>query len=301
MANITSATWSATGAGIPNYYRERFLVGAAQMPMMYQEIFKVQASDRKVEHFSSFGGMQTWGLKTEGGDIDFQTPQEGYAISVTNLTYASGFSYSREAQEDEQYNELAQVAEDLGVGAAILIETTAANIFNRAFNASYTYGDGKELCATDHPVLITGGTEQNELTTAADLAYSSLEQSYIDMAATVDAAGKLSPQVPDTLIVPSALWVTAEQIASSPYDNSDFQVNVLGKRGLRIAVWNHLTDSDAFFLTDPRHKLYFLWRRPLMFERWATERSQVENYAGSMRFSIAVPEWRGVFGSPGTP
>ena len=298
---ITNATWTATGANIPGYYRERFIVGAASMPMMYPNVFKVGQSDRKTEQFTSFGGMQTWGTKTQGGDISFQTPQEGYATSVTHTTYASGFAYTQEAMEDEQYGELGQLAEDLGVAASILIETTAANILNRAFDAGYTYGDGKELCALDHPVLITGGTEQNELTTAADLAYSSLEQCMIDMSATVDAAGKLSPYTPTTLIVPSALSVTARQIASSPYDGNDFQVNVFNGSGLNIVVWNHLTDADAFFLTDPRHRLYFLWRRPLMFERWRDERTQVENYAGSMRFSVTVPEWRGVFGSPGTP
>lgn len=299
MANITSATWTATGAGVPGYYRDRFIVGAASMPMMYQNVFKVLTSEQKTAYFSSFGGMQTWGSKTEGGEITFQTPQEGYATSVTHTTYASGFSYTREAQEDEQYGELGQVAEDLGVAAAILIETTAANILNRAFNNSYTYADGKELCATDHPVLITGGTEQNEPSADADLSYTSLEQGLIDMAATVDAAGKLSPYTPNTLIVPTALSVTAKQIATSPYDNNDYQTNVLGQMGLSIVVWNHLTDTDAWFLTDPRHKLYFIWRRPLMFERWATERSQVENYAGSMRFSVTVPEWRGVYGNQG--
>ena len=27
----------------------------------------------------------------------------------------------------------------------------AANVYNRAFSNSYTFGDGKELIATDHP------------------------------------------------------------------------------------------------------------------------------------------------------
>ena len=39
----------------------------------------------------------------------------------------------------------------------------------------------KELCATDHPII--AGTFRNELSTAADLNETSLEQSLIDIAA----------------------------------------------------------------------------------------------------------------------
>ena len=44
---------------------------------------------------------------------------------------------------------------------------------------SFTGGDGKELCATDHPIV--AGTFRNELSTAADL--NETEQSLIDIAA----------------------------------------------------------------------------------------------------------------------
>jgi hypothetical protein len=60
-------------------------------------------------------------------------------------------------------------------------ETVAANVLNRAFDATYTFGDGLELCSTAH-INQKGGTWRNELATAADISEASLEQSCIDIA-----------------------------------------------------------------------------------------------------------------------
>ena len=32
-------------------------------------------------------------------------------------------------------------------------QVKAANVLNNAFNSSFAGGDGKELCATDHPTI----------------------------------------------------------------------------------------------------------------------------------------------------
>ena len=52
---------------------------------------------------------------------------------------------------------------------------------------TFAGGDGKELCATDHPTL--AGTFSNELSTPAELNETSLEQSLIDIAALTDERG----------------------------------------------------------------------------------------------------------------
>ena len=66
-------------------------------------------------------------------------------------------------------------------------QVKAANVLNNAFNSSFAGGDGKELCATDHPTI--AGTFKNELSTSADLNETSLEQSLIDIAALTDERG----------------------------------------------------------------------------------------------------------------
>lgn len=299
MANVTTSTWSATGALIPGYYRERFLDGAAAAPMMYNVVFKTMASDRKVEYFSRFAGFQRWGTKTEGGDITMQSPSEGYAESFTNVTYASGFEATREAIEDQQYRELEQLAEDLGIAAADLIEYTSSNILNNGFTA--TYGDAVALFATTHPLKITGGTEQNCPTSMNDIGYTALEQMIIDMAATTDDGGLLRPMRPDMLVVPPSSRVTAQQILGSEVTSDALQINTFRNSGITLVVWDYLTDSDSYFALDNRHKLYFMWRRPLMFERFADQTKQTEKYVGSMRFVCGPATWRGLYASSGNP
>ena len=59
-------------------------------------------------------------------------------------------------------------------------QVKAASVLNNAFDSGFTFGDGKELCATDHPTS-GGGNFSNELATSADLNETSLEQSLIDI------------------------------------------------------------------------------------------------------------------------
>ena len=47
-------------------------------------------------------------------------------------------------------------------------EIVAANVYNRAFTAGYTGGDGIVLCSTGH-LNVAGGTYSNKIATDADL------------------------------------------------------------------------------------------------------------------------------------
>src|SRR5690349_15738466 len=113
-------------------------------------------------------------IKTEGGSISYDTNSQGYTSTYTHVEYGLGFIVTRKAIDDNQYEKRALGStRDLAFPFRQTKENVGANILNRAFNSSYTGGDAKELCATDHP--IQGGTFQNELTTAADLSEAALE------------------------------------------------------------------------------------------------------------------------------
>ena len=86
----------------------------------------------------------------------------------------------------------------------------AAAILNNAFNASFAGGDGKELCATDHPTL--SGDQKNELSTAADLNETSLEQMLIDIADMKDERGLKIALQGMKMIIPVQLQFVAERL-----------------------------------------------------------------------------------------
>src|SRR5690606_29560579 len=90
---------------------------------------------------------------------------------------------------------------------------------------NYTGGDGKELCATDHP-NVSGGTYANELMVAADLSEAALEQAVIDIMKMTNDRGLKIPVQITKLIIPVDLWAEADRILKTPLQpsniNNDF-------------------------------------------------------------------------------
>jgi len=180
----------------------------------------------------------------------------------------------------------------------------AANVLNNAFSASYLGGDGKRLCATDHP-LITGGVNSNRPTTGADLNETSLEAAIIQIAGWTDERGLLIAAKPRKLIVPPALMFVAERLLKSVLRTStaDNDINAIYNlssvpEGYTVNHW--LTDTNAWFLkTDVPNGLK-------MFERVALKTSAEGDfetgnmrYKGRERFSTGWSDPLGLFGSPG--
>jgi hypothetical protein len=97
-------------------------------------------------------------LKVEGQGVSFDTASESYSARYTHETVALAFALTEEAIEDNLYDRLgARYTKALARSMAHTKQVKAASILNNAFNSSFTGGDGKELCATDHP-LASGGT-----------------------------------------------------------------------------------------------------------------------------------------------
>jgi hypothetical protein len=183
-------------------------------------------------------------------------------------------------------------------------ETVAANVYNRAFNSSYTGGDGKELCATDHP-NVAGGTWSNELTTAADLSEAALEQAIIDMMAWTDDRGLLIAAMPEKLIIPPELVFEAERILETPLrvgtaDNDVNALKNLGKFRGGVTVNHYLTDADAWFIrTNVANGMKHFERKADSFAEDNDFDTDNAKFKASARYSFGWSDPRGIFGSPG--
>src|SRR5210317_543914 len=178
----------------------------------HAEIFDEESSDRAFEEEVMLSGFGTAPVKSEGGSISFDDAQETFTARYTHETIALAFSITEEAIEDNLYDRLAsRYTKALARSMANTKQVKAANVLNNAFNASFTGGDGVELCSRSHP-LVSGGTLANELATAADLSETALEQSLIDIYVMVHERGlKISLQGVK-LIIPKELQFTAERI-----------------------------------------------------------------------------------------
>jgi hypothetical protein len=270
----------------------------------HEEIFSKENSDRAFEEEVMLSGFGNAGVKPEGQSINYDAATETFTARYTHETLALAFSITEEAIEDNLYDRLAsRYTKALARSMANAKQVKAANVLNRAFNSSYTGGDGLELCSTAH--VIVSGTEQNELSTAADLNETSLEQALIDIAALTDERGLKIAAKGNKMIVPSALQFTAERLLKSPnrVGTADNDINATKNLGMipqGYVVNHYLTDTDAWFIkTDVPNGLKHFVRAPIKTAMEGDFDSGNVRYKARERYSFGWSDWRGIFGSPG--
>jgi hypothetical protein len=300
MAVITTgshpkALWPGVYAWFGAKYNEH--------PQQYTKLFDIKSSSKNYEELVEQTGFGLAPVKAEGSSTAYDSHAQGVTARGTNVAYSLGYIVTREEKADNLYSEVSmQRAASLAFSMAQTRENVGANVYNRAFNSSYTGGDGKELCATDHGSL--AGDQSNELATAADLSEASLEDLTINIMDALNSKGlKISLQ-PKSLIVPTALVYDAQRILESTLRSStaDNDINALKSLSVipEVVVNNYLTDSDAWFIrTNAPSGLCWFDREPVQFskdEDFDTDNAKAKAY---MRFVPFWGDWRGVYGTPG--
>jgi hypothetical protein len=269
----------------------------------HAEIFDTENSDRAFEEEVMLSGFANAPIKAEGTSVSFDNAQETFTARYTHETLALAFAITEEAIEDNLYDRLAsRYTKALARSMANTKQVKAANVLNNAF-ATANGGDGKALCATDHP--IAAGTDRNELSVAADLNETSLEQSLIDIAAMTDERGLKIAAQGVKMIVPSALQFTAERLmkSSGRTGTADNDINAVVSKGMvpqGYVVNHYLTDTDAFFIkTDVPNGLKHFVRAPMKTAMEGDFTTGNVRYKARERYSFGFSDWRGIFGSPG--
>jgi len=271
----------------------------------HSEIYTTESSDRAFEEEVMLSGFGAAPVKQEGSGVSFDDANESFTARYNHETIALAFAITEEAVEDNLYDRIsARYTRALARSMAHTKQVKAAAVLNNAFDSSVTGGDGKELCATDHP-LITGGTFANEPSVAADLNETSLEDALISIAGFVDERGLKVALRGTKMIIPRQLQFTAERLMSSVLRSatSDNDVNAIKSMGMLpqgYTVNDFLTDTDAFFImTDtPRGFLHFE-RTPLSTNMEADFDTGNMRYKARERYSFGFSDPRCVFGSPG--
>ena len=274
-----------------------------QYENQHSEIYTSESSDRAFEEEVMLSGFANAQVKGEGAGVSFDEAQETFSARYTHETVALAFAITEEAIEDNLYDRIAsRYTKALARSMANTKQVKAANVLNNAF-ATANGGDGKELCATNHPIV--AGTVRNELTTAADLNETSLEQSLIDIAAMTDERGLKIAAKGVKMIIPSALQFTAERLMKSSLrtGTADNDTNALVSMGMipqGYAVNHYLTDTNAFFIkTDVPNGLKHFVRAPLKTAMEGDFETGNVRYKARERYSFGFSDFRGIFGSPG--
>ena len=277
-------------------------------------IYDTDSSERSFEEEVKLSGFDAAPVKDEGNAISYDTAQETFTARYNHETIAMGFAITEEAMEDNLYDSLsARYTKALARAMSYTKQVKAVNPLNNGFTNSYQTGDGVNFFTASgdgvtggggHP-LVSGGTNDNRPSTAADLNETSLEAGIVTIAAVTDERGLLIAARPRRLLVPPALMFTATRLLESDQrtataDNDINAVRSMGAVPEGYSVNHYLTDSDAWFIvTDVPNGMRH-------FERTAMETSMDGDfdtgnvrYKARERYSFGVSDPLGMYGSPG--
>ena len=271
----------------------------------WTEIFETETSDRAFEEEVMLAGFSNAAVKPEGQGVQFDDAQETFTARYTNETIALAFAITEEAIEDNLYDRLSsRYTKALARSMASTKNIKGAAVLNNAFDANFAGGDGKALCATDHPTL--AGSFANELTTAAELNETSLEQSLIDIAAFTDERGLKIAAQGTKLVIPSALQFTADRRMNSAgrVGTADNDINAIRNMGMisgGYTVNHYLTNAKKFFImTDVPNGLKHFNRAPIKTSMEGDFDTGNVRYKARERYVFGFSDPRGIFGSDAT-
>ena len=271
----------------------------------HKEIYETETSERSFEEETKLSGFSAAPVKNEGSAIAYDNAQEAWTARYNHETIALGFSITEEAVEDNLYDSLsARYTKGLARAMAYTKQVKAASVLNNGFSSSYPGGDGVALFSDSHP-LVSGGTNSNTPSTAADLNETSLENAVIQIAAWTDERGLLIAARPRKLIVPSSLQFVATRLleTSLRVGTNDNDVNALKNNGSipeGYTINHFLTDTNAWFLTTdvPNGMKHFV-RTPLSNSMDVDFDTVNVRYKSRERYSFGWSDPLGMYGSPG--
>jgi hypothetical protein len=271
----------------------------------YGYVFTTRKSTKAYEEYvmeSMFGLAPP---KAEGAPIIFDEAAEVWKGRVEMNAYALGFIITREAVNDNQYFDLVpRYTRALKRSMKITKEVRAAAFVDAAFTTSTT-GDGKPICAVDHP-LRNGEVLANKPAAAADLNETSLEAAIIQIGDFVDERGLKIAVNARRMVVPNSLQFTAERLMKTTgarvgtADNDVAAIHTLGMVPEGYRINNYLSDPAAWFLmTDVDEGMTHWDREPLDLEEGDGSETQTMRVMAYERYAFSCMDPRSIFGVPG--
>lgn len=272
--------------------------------MLYRSLFEIKNSEKAYEETPELIGFGLAPVKDEGTSTEYDTWRQGFVTRYTNVPYALGFIVTREELADNLYEQVVmERTERLAFSMRTTRETVGANIYNRAFNASFPGGDGVSLLNTAHPT--DDGNQSNRLTVDADLSEASVEDLLIQIMNAEDSRGLRINLRGMKLIVNPANAFNAERITVSEYQNDTANNAVNAHRSMGLLsegyhVNTYLTDPDAWFIrTDATNGMCWFDREPTEFSEDNDFDTDNMKYKSYMRYVPGWSDFRGLYGSPG--
>jgi hypothetical protein len=273
----------------------------------WRPIFTTSSSVKAYEEDVLMAGLAGAPVKPEGAPISYDSGAEAFVARYVHETIALAFSLTEEAEEDNLYGSVgSKYSKALARSMQHTKEVKGAATLNNGFDVGFPGGDGVPLFDLLHP-LWGGGTQSNTFTTQADISETSLEEACIQISKWVDERGIPIAVIPVKIIIPPDLGFIVERILMSQYrpgtaDNDINAIKNMGKFPGGAHTNHRLTDPDAWFLiTDCMDGLKHMVRKNISRGLEGDFETGNMRYKARERYSFGWSDYRGAFGSSGTP
>jgi hypothetical protein len=240
----------------------------------------------------------------DGMPVTYQSGGVLFLQRYLYKVYGLAFALTKVLVEDGDHIRIGQTyAKHLAQSLIETKETLAANILNRAFTSGYVGGDGKTLVATDHPIV--NGVFSNQLSTAAALSQTSLEQLLIQIRNAVDNNGKRIRLNPKKIVTGPSNVFQAEVLLKSALrtGTADNDINPVKSMGLLSegqANLSRITSTTAWWIqTDAPEGLKLMMRRGLEKSMEGDFETDSMRYKATERYDLGWTDPRAVYGTPG--
>jgi hypothetical protein len=271
----------------------------------YTKLFDTDTSSQNYEEDVQLTGFGLVPRKPEGQGTSYDSEVQGFTTRYVHVAYAMGYIVTREELDDNLYEKVSKRrAAALAMSFRQTKENIAANIYNRAFNSTYTGGDAVSLCSTSHPNTM-GGTWANKPSVDADLSEASLEDATIALMGFTNDRGLLINVMPQSLIIARQNWYNANRILHSVYTpgTANNDINVLKATNALpggIVMNHYLTSAGAWFLrTNVRDGMKYYNRVSIEFDQDNDFDTMNAKAKGYERYSFGWSDPRAVYGVNG--
>lgn len=269
-------------------------------------VFNQSTMDRKAQIMETFKGVPFWSTRQEEEDVPSSTPRVGDQATYTALNYANSVDITKNYMDDHMHDVVVRMMMEFGEKARLTQDYNAMGIFRNGFSGTLT-ADGAALFSDSHTTL-SGDTVDNKGTAA--LSVAALEAGMVALQEQKDQTGEVRGHVPQTLLVPPALFREAVAITESEREAStaDNDVNwVSSKYGIVVKQSQYLGASaggsdTAWFLLGRYHHIYRWVRQGLetTLVPWENQRNNNYIYKGEFREVYGAHTFEGAYGSDGT-
>jgi hypothetical protein len=289
--------------------KEIFFKRFSMQELLFPRLFQRKTSTKSHEDRMRVAGLGTFQLKAEGTPVAFDDGVQGARVRTVHQTFALGTRATWEALEDDQFDIIDKMPEDLGDSARDHMERLAWALINDAYAAGgvYTGLESENLFASDHTGLKSGATNlSNILSPPVALSVTGLESALTAMRTTTSDEGRFIEVNRKRLLFHPNLMHTAYVVLQTEYrpgtSDNDKSTVASSRSGITPVVDDgvpYITNQNAWSLHGPAGQNSLTWndRAKLFFEKANDNLTFDQLHWAAYRASVMFSEWRNNYAS----